>query len=116
MAWESRGAKRYYYRGAWVDGRLVKIYCGSGRRAAVMATQDALARRAAQTDNAAAVAMKNELEPLRRFDDNSDEQMDLLLEAALLAGGCYQHKGEWRKRHGCHKASKAADSGKSERR
>ncbi len=103
MAWETRrGTKlRYYYRAERVDGRVRKICCGSGRLGAQAARQDAETRAARAADEAAALAAEAELEPLERLSVELDEQMDLLLEAHLLAGGFHQHKGQWRKRHGC---------------
>jgi len=102
MAWERRGRARYYYRSQRVGNRVVRVYHGSGRKAAHVARQHALAREAAQADAAAARALAAALEPLERLDNDTDEQVGLLLEAALLAGGFHEHRGQWRKRHGCH--------------
>jgi hypothetical protein len=113
MAWEARGKGRYYYSSARVDGRVVRTYHGSGRSAAQVARQHALAREAAQADTAAAQALEQEYEPLERLADEADEQVDLLLEIALLAGGFHEHKGQWRRRHGSYDQNKASTRGSS---
>ena len=113
MAWEPRsGTKaRYYYRGERVGGQVRKVCYGSGRRAAMMARQDAQTQAARAKDNAAAQVAEVELEPLERLSIESDEQVELLMEALLLAGGFHQHKGQWRKRHGSHNESTAPARG-----
>ena len=104
MGWETRsGTKiRYYYTYQKVNGRVKKTCHGSGHRAAEMARQDAKTRTARTQDVTMAQAIEAELEPLERLTTDADEQVDLIMEAALLAAGFHQHRGQWRKRHGSH--------------
>jgi hypothetical protein len=99
MSREQRGEKQYYYRHAWIDGRSVRSYVGAGEVGEKAATADALRRiekaievrqqRQEQERRAAAEA------PLARL----CEQMDLLVQAALLAAGFHRHdRGEWRRK------------------
>jgi len=102
MAWESRrGSKeQYYYRAERVNGRVKKTCYGNGRLAAEAAREDADARAARAADVAAAQKLTAEFEPLDQLGVELDEQVELLLEAVLLATGHHQHKGQWRHRHG----------------
>jgi hypothetical protein len=103
MAWETRaGTKiRYYYHARKVNGKVRKTCHGSGQRAATMARQDAKARQARAQDMKMAQQIVEELEPLERLTTHAEEQGDLLMEAALLACGFHNHRGQWRsKRHG----------------
>ena len=111
MAWESRkGTKiRYYYTAQKVRGRVEKVCFGSGHRAAEMARQDAQARAARAQDIAQARALEVELEPLERLTTEADEQVERLMEASLLAAGFHDHRGQWRKRHGCQSENTASE-------
>ncbi len=47
MAWEARGANRYYYRKHWAGGRCVSEYLGGSATAVLHADADARERQAA---------------------------------------------------------------------
>jgi hypothetical protein len=104
MAWERRQdtKKRYYYRSRRLpDGRVVKTYHGTGYRGAVAADADRF-RRAEQSliherHRALLEHIQHVAAPLVELCD----ACDLVTEAALLAAGYHNHRGEWRKkRHG----------------
>lgn len=101
MGWLNRGhSGPYYYRSVRVGDRVTKVYVGRGQHAEHLArgveqrSRDRLARRAAvQQELAQVAAAEGALQELR-------ELADLLVKAVLLAANCYQHHGQWRRRHG----------------
>lgn len=104
MAWEQRDNcnRRYYYRGTRdANGRVQKTYLGSGPEAAAAAAEDE-ATRANEARQAA--LHKDLLDRLHATADHLRAQHDvhdLIMEAALLAAGFHNHRGQWRKRsHG----------------
>src|SRR6478736_65351 len=104
MAWEQRNdsANRYYYRSRRLpDGRVVKTYHGTGQCGAMAADADRV-RRAEQSlvhqrHRALLEHIQHVAAPLVELCD----ACDVIMEAALLAAGYHNHRGEWRKkRHG----------------
>jgi hypothetical protein len=86
MAWEQRGARRYFYRSRKVAGRVVHVYVGRGEEAerfaaeATRRRQDREARRPEQARLDAADG------PARQFAGLTD----LLTHSAFLAAGFYR--------------------------
>lgn len=99
MSWESRpGSKSKYY--FWAErhaGKLVKTYFGSGARAKFAAETDSAARKAREADAMAARALVAELEPLEAQTLAMMVSVEEITKAALLAAGCHQHHGSWRR-------------------
>jgi hypothetical protein len=101
MAWCSRGASgQYYYRSVREGDRVRKEYVGQGENAEQLAReveerrQKRLATREALQCELAQVAGADQcLQELRQL-------ANLLVKAVLLAANCYQHHGQWRRRHG----------------
>ena len=98
MAWERRGTRMYYYRSVRRDGRVTKIYYGTGVIGQLAAAAEARRRGAAKGAQAcddevvAAVALTHDL----------CRAVSLMVDASLLAAG-YHRPGrhEWRAyRHG----------------
>jgi hypothetical protein len=104
MAWERRKdtGNRYYYRSRRLDdGRVVKTYHGTGHRGAQAADADRLTRaeqsRQLQRHRALLDHIQHVAAPLVEL----CAACDVITEAALLAAGYHNHRGEWRKkRHG----------------
>jgi hypothetical protein len=46
MAWVTRNGYRYYYRTQRIDGKVKRIYCGTGEAAAKAAAEDEAIRQA----------------------------------------------------------------------
>ena len=99
MMWDVRGNSRYFYRHRRVNGRVMRIYVGTGPQAELLAAQEAKRiadvkaqrqeRRARQTTIEAAESPLNTL----------TNQTTALADAALLCAGYHQHDGgEWRRR------------------
>jgi hypothetical protein len=103
MAWETRrpGGPRYYTRTRRLGGgRWRREYLGTGPKAAAAASADARERAGRQ-----AQAAERRAERLRQQETDAllrelDQAVDVLVHAALLAGGLHKHGGEWRRSHG----------------
>ena len=109
MAWEQRKNSRskYYYRSRRTpDGHVRKTYLGTGPVAEIAAGADR-----AQREEEARLAQQHRV--LLADVHRATAQLDSLIshcntitEAALLAAGYHNHRGEWRKRrHGRHSNS-----------
>ncbi len=100
MAWERRGAKRYYTRSVRREGRVVRQYFGTGPVAELAAATDEerrLRREIAARDRRAEKARHDAaFSPLQEL----CKLADLLAAASLLVAGYHRHdRGEWRRRH-----------------
>lgn len=102
MAWERRANRgRYYYRGRYVDGRVVKEYIGTGEVGEIAARLDAEARARRAAEAAANRAREAMLEPIERTMRDLHAGCTTLMAAVLLTSGFYQHaRSEWRRRRG----------------
>jgi hypothetical protein len=98
MAWERRGAARYYYGAVWA-GRTEKRYFGRGPAGELAAQLDEQAREGREARAGVLRAEAARLAPpeaaLRALDDASD----LMIRAALTARGFHRSNyGPWRRR------------------
>jgi len=102
MAWEWRGARRYYYAARREGRRVVKTCLGSGALGAMAAERDSQARgeRERQRKESAG-ELGRLLEPLDAAHLEA-ERLDRLLSSkvavALAARGYHLHRGQWRRR------------------
>jgi hypothetical protein len=98
MAWERRGAGRYYYRWRKVPGGFVREYGGTGPAGERAAAEDA--RRRAEREARAGARRAEQARgegadgPAGRLCD----QTDWLVRAALLIAGYHRADRHWRKR------------------
>jgi hypothetical protein len=101
MSWHISGRNAPCYYQHIRQGDLVnRVYVGRGPEAHRLAReveqrrQDRLARREAYLGELTQLAPAEEaLRELRRL-------ANLMVKAVLLTSGCYQHHGQWRRRHG----------------
>jgi hypothetical protein len=105
MAWESRAetSRRYYYQSSrGKDGRVVKVYCGSGKQAEAAAAQLALSKARREADRQAVQEERTRLAPPDTLTEELVALAHLLLESALLTSGFHRgtNCGPWRKRRG----------------
>lgn len=104
MAWETRGkrGRRYYYRPQRNGSRVEKTYLGCGPAAVRAAERDAEARARRDAEHAldrqAAARLEATFVSLDQLMSDFDSSLALLTQATLLAGGLYQHHGQWRRR------------------
>jgi len=99
MAWEKRHNNTYYYRKhRRPDGSVASQYLGRGPAAERAARLDQTARAQKRAQTRRWQQTKAEIQALETTVDDLLEQINLIRDAALLAAGCYQHKGQWRKK------------------
>jgi TPP-dependent pyruvate/acetoin dehydrogenase alpha subunit len=100
MGWEQRkrGAGSYYYQSRRVGDRVRKVYRGGGVLGRLAAQLDDLKRLERKEENAREIEEKRRLEQRVLFLRELDEAAEVLIRAELLASGCHQHKGQWRRR------------------
>jgi hypothetical protein len=100
MTLEKRNGSLYYYRSERVDGRVRKVYLGSGRLAELRAEVDRAERRRREADRERERAELERLEALAAPVRELDERTEVLARAYLVAVGYRRTKGEWRLRRG----------------
>ena len=97
MGWDKGG--RYYTRSRRENGRVVREYVGGGTIGELAAELDAIQRQTREESRAVARAERDEVVALDAPVDELNELTDLLVRAAMFAGGFHQHhRGQWRKR------------------
>ncbi len=97
MGWEERKGKYYYYEKRREGGRVVSKYVGTGSFAEMCAVLNESGRESRRLDRE---ALRQEREALDRQAGQVKDVLDqirALTHAALIAGGCHLHKGQWRK-------------------
>jgi hypothetical protein len=101
MAWESRErGGRYYTRSRRVNGRVVRKYIGSGEPARIASESDDKRRVTRKAERQQRRTDLERLEALAAPVGELCEATEILFRAYLLAGGYYEHKGEWRRERG----------------
>ncbi len=97
MAWEKRGNLFYYYRSVRCDGKVKKVYYGSGltgRLAADMVARHQAERKAARLAHR---AMQEQISKAVALNEELGRACDLLAAASLLAAGFHRPcRHRWR--------------------
>src|SRR5918995_771445 len=96
MTLEKRNGSLYYYRSERVDGRVRKVYLGSGRLAELWAEADRTERRRREEDRERGRAELGHLKALAAPLRELDERVEVLARACLVAAGYRRRKGQWR--------------------
>jgi hypothetical protein len=101
MTWEKRERGGLYYtRTHRINGRKVREYVGTGLIGELAALEDVERRLQREQDRR---AWEDERVPIYQREAELvalDAACRRLVEGALNAAGYYNHKGEWRKKHG----------------
>jgi hypothetical protein len=98
MAWEKRGARTYFYRSVRCDGKVKKLYYGSGPTGRLAANADALRRAERVAAEQALRAAKDQLNEAVRLTHELNRCCDLLAAAMLLAAGFHRPgRHTWRR-------------------
>ena len=90
----------YYYRSVRSGGRVKKEYVGGGLLGEVAAKLDERERLTKKEKVAYWRAERERLEQSAAFLQELTEAAKVLVRAHLLASGCHQHKGQWRRQRG----------------
>jgi hypothetical protein len=98
MGWEQRiRGTSYYTRSKRVDGEVRRVYIGCGILGEIAALEDEYERRQREEEAAYWKEEKERLEQDAAFLRDLEAAATILATAYLLASGCHQHKGEWRR-------------------
>jgi hypothetical protein len=102
VGWEARkrGAGSYYYRSVRSGDRVKKEYVGGGLLGQVAAKLDETERFRRKEEVAYWRAERERLERSATFLHELKEAAEILTRAYLVASGCHQHKGQWRRQRG----------------
>ena len=101
MSWDCKtrsSGLRYYYRSIRDGDRVRKVYVGRGAKAheAARRTDERCQARQATRESLRMEAEKSALAE-QRLSDLHDMAAQLF-KAVLLASGCHEHRGQWRRR------------------
>jgi len=110
MAWEQRGGKPFYYRKKRVGGRVRSQYVGGGDIGRLCAAADLGRRRARKAEREAFRTAQQAEADIDRQLAQAEAAIAALTEAALIAAGYHQHKGQWRKKRHGNKEATSEDS------
>jgi hypothetical protein len=100
MGWEERRGHSYYYRSVRVGTRVRKEYVGGGDLGQLVARLDELERLQRKEEEAFCKGERERLQRSAAFLQELEEAGEVLTRAHLLASGCHQHKGQWRRKRG----------------
>jgi len=90
----------YYYRSVRSGERVKKEYVGGGLLGEVAAKLDETERLRRKEEVAYWTAERERLKESAAFVYELEEAAEVLTRAHLLASGCHQHKGQWRRKRG----------------
>jgi len=97
---EKRNGHVYFYKSRRDGEKVRKVYVGAGEFAHVAAKLDEAKRQQREEEVAYWKAERERLEASAAFLKELEEAAEVLTRAHLLASGCHQHKGQWRRRRG----------------
>ena len=100
MALEKRNGRVYYYKSHRDGEKVRKVYLGAGDFAQVAAKLDEAERLRRKEEVAYWEAERELLGRSAAFLEELEEAAEVLVRAHLLASGCHQHKGQWRRQRG----------------
>ncbi len=98
MGWEQRGNHQYYYKKERHGSEVKSVYVGRGDIAHMISqiqSTSPLLERLARVTKSPEVSKFQESESQL---EQASELIQLLLEGALLAGGCHTHKRQLRRK------------------
>ena len=97
MAWEARNGRKYFYRSKRAGAKVEKVYLGCKDAAHKAAERDAAARRKRAAEETELAAEQAKLASVNQLAAEADHGVALITEAAPLAQGFHNHRGQWRR-------------------
>ena len=98
MAWERRGGRQYYYRTVRENGRVGKVYVGTGPLARRAAHEDERRQREKDRRRARRQSLLARLLEAEALADTEREAFTRRAEQMLDEAGYHYHRGSWRRR------------------
>jgi hypothetical protein len=90
VAWEQRGQKTYYYRTVHQDGKVRRLYLGTGPAGRLAADADALRRAERKAEQEALRAWQGQLDAAATLNRDLNRGCEVLAAATLLAAGFHR--------------------------
>jgi len=94
---EKRNGRVCYYKSRRDGEKVRKVYVGAGDFARGAAKLDEAERLKREEETTRWKKEKERLEASTAFLQELEEAAEVLVRAHLLASGCHQHKGQWRR-------------------
>ena len=101
MAWEQRGANRYYYRKERDGSRVKSTYVGRGEMAHMISKFESSSAELERLMRAKELIEVQEQERVEAAIDRMVELVQLFTEATLLTAGFHTHRRQWRRKRKC---------------
>jgi hypothetical protein len=97
MAWEQRGQKTYYYKTVHCDGKVKRVYLGTGLAGRLAAEADVLRRAERKAEEEARRAQRDQMDAATTLNRDLNRGCELLAVAALLTAGFHRpNRHAWR--------------------
>jgi hypothetical protein len=98
MAWKTINGRRYYYKSERVGGRVKSTYFGAGESGSLMAEMVALERLERAADREEFREQREEFMAEEAAVSEWFDGVQSVADAAMIAAGFHQHKGQWRRK------------------
>jgi hypothetical protein len=98
MGWKTINGRRYFYRMQKEQGRVKSTYFGPGSAGAVMAEWVALERQERAAERERLREEREQSLAEERIIADWFDDVQIMVDAALVATGYRKHRGEWRRR------------------
>jgi hypothetical protein len=98
MGWKRINGRRYFYKCKREGSRVKTTYFGAGESGLVMAQIISLERLEKATVRSEHQAEREEFEAEDRAVSDWFEDVQVVADAAMVAAGFHDHKGQWRRK------------------
>jgi hypothetical protein len=98
MAWKTINGRRYYYKSERAGGRVKSTYFGAGESGTLMANMVAFERLERAADREQLREERQDSEAEETAVSEWFDGVQAVANAAMIAAGFHQHKGQWRRK------------------
>ena len=98
MAWKTINGRRYYYKSERAGGRVKTTYFGAGEAGTLMAEMVAIERLERAADREGLREQREEFMAEETVVSEWFDGVQAVADAAMIAAGFHQHKGQWRRK------------------
>jgi hypothetical protein len=98
MGWKTINGRRYYYKLERAGGRVKTTYFGAGESGTLMAEMVALERLERAADREDLREQREEFDAEETAVSEWFDGVQAVADAAMIAAGFHQHKGQWRRK------------------
>jgi hypothetical protein len=98
MAWKTINGRRYYYKSERDGNRVKSTYFGAGEPGTLMANMVAFERLERAADREQLREERHDSEAEETAVSEWFDGVQAVADAAMIAAGFHQHKGQWRRK------------------